>query len=123
MKQMSMRQKRVAEQLREALAQSIARGGFKSPLIDSLINIPYVWISPDLRNARVYFTTLQDLTDQATKEVSKALNAEAFRFQQDIASFARKNTPKIKFYADVEGERTNKIEEIFSAITTTEARI
>tara|TARA_R110000868_G_scaffold262401_2_gene521089 strand:- start:67120 stop:67491 length:372 start_codon:yes stop_codon:yes gene_type:complete len=120
MKQMSMRQKRVAEQLREAIAQSIARGGFKSHLIDNLINIPYVWISPDLRNARVYFTSLQNLDSAATKEVAKAMNAEAFRFQQDIASFNRKNTPKLKFYADDDAERTTKIEEIFTHITKAE---
>lgn len=121
MKQMSMRQKRVAEQLREAVSLSITRGGFKSELIDNLINIPYVWISPDLRNARVYFTTLKSLNPASMKEVAKALNTEAFRFQQDIAAFNRKNTPKIKFYADEDVDRTTKIEEIFSNISKSEA--
>ncbi|MAF31935.1 MAG: 30S ribosome-binding factor RbfA [Pseudomonadota bacterium] len=116
MKEMSVRQERVAEQIREALGQSLSKGGFKNPLIDGMISIPHVWISPDLRNARVFFTTLNDADQDMTKEVAKALNAEAFRFQQELTKFSRKSTPRLKFIPDEDTARTARIEALFNQI-------
>lgn len=117
MKEMSMRQERVAEQIREELGKCLSRGGFKNPLIDAMISFPYVWISPDLKNARVYFTTLHNVDSEMTREVSKALNGEAFRFQQGLAKFSRKSTPKLKFIPDEDSARTSRIEALFNQIT------
>lgn len=118
MREMSIRQQRVAEQIREALGKSVSKGGFKNPLIDPMISFPHVWVSPDLRSARVYFTTLHNADEEMTRDVSKALNAEAFRFQQELSKLSRKSTPKLKFLPDVDSSRTERIEALFNNISS-----
>jgi ribosome-binding factor A len=120
MKEMSMRQARVADQVREALGKSVSKAGFKDPLIDGMISFPFVWVSPDLRNACVYFTTLHNVDVDMMAEVGKALNAEAFRFQQELSKLSRKNTPRLKFVPDKDSSRTERIEALFNQISTSQ---
>lgn len=117
MKEMSVRQERVAEQIRAELGKCLTKVGFKSPLISGMISFSHVWVSPDLKNARAYFTTLHSADKEMTTELAKALNAEAFRFQQNLAKFSRKSTPKLKFLPDEDSVKTARIEAIFNQVT------
>lgn len=55
----SQRQLRVAEEIRHVLAGVFVRGGFRDPMLaDARITVTEVRMSPDLRNATVFFTRL-----------------------------------------------------------------
>lgn len=110
MKQMTQRQSRVSEQIREELGKFIARGNFNDPRLNKLITIPYVWVSPDLRQARVFFNSLNNKED--LKEMKEALNGERHRFQRALAHLPSKFTPILKFYVDDNSDRANRIEEL-----------
>jgi ribosome-binding factor A len=73
----SFRPDRVAESFKEVLAQEIQR--LKDPRV-GFVTVTHVDVSPDLRNARVYFTVLGTETeDRATtaglRSASKHLRA------------------------------------------------
>lgn len=110
MKQMSQRQERISDQIREELGKFIARGDFNDPRLSRLITIPYVWVSPDLKHARVFFNSLKK--EDNLSSLSEALNGERHRFQRALAHLPSKFTPILKFYADDVADRTNRIEEL-----------
>lgn len=112
MKAMSKRQERIAEQIREELGASIGRGDFADPRLNKLITIPHVWVSPDLKHARVFFTSLDKKAD--LKEMKEALNGERHRFQKVLAALPSKFTPIVKFYVDESTDKTSRIEEILA---------
>ena len=72
---MSRRTERVADAMREAIAEMLVHG-VKDPRI-GMVTITAVAMSPDLRRARVYFSVLGD---QAQRERSLAGLRSAARF-------------------------------------------
>lgn len=113
-KEMTQRQMRVGNLLKQEIAQSLTQGSTSHIAVMPFVTVSEVWVSPDLRNARVYFTCLQKDVD--VKELANLLNAE-------VAAPARKHlsgslnlkyTPKLKFYYDETFDAADRLNGVFS---------
>ena len=98
---MSDRQLRVESLLREMIATYVV--GEANP--DPLITITAVSISPDLRNATVFFTTIPDSKEQAALVFLKRAGSDIRRFVQKKSNL--KITPNFDFAVD-SGERARQ---------------
>lgn len=91
------RNQRVAELVRRELALLIQR---EAPVADlGLVTVSHVDLSPDLKNARVYFTCLESaLTEEA---VADLLNERAGRFRRLLAkALPLRVAPSLRFLFD-----------------------
>jgi ribosome-binding factor A len=96
---------RVNRVLREVIADEIERVGERDPRI-GLLTVTGVEVDPDLRSARVWFSSLSE-------EAAEALGEERIRLQSVIAGQVRlKRTPLLRFAADPAIESANRIEDI-----------
>lgn len=113
----SQRQRRVGEQLRHVVAETLQRGHFDSAvLLDHAagVSVSEVRISPDLKNATAYIVTLGG---QKTPEILEALNESAFYFQKEIGrKLGLKFTPRLRFMSDYSFDEAQKIEKILSSL-------
>src|SRR5690348_11199102 len=82
----SHRPDRVGEEIRHELSELIRRRGVHDPGI-GFITLPRVKVTPDLQQARVFYTTLGD--DAARRETSKALQRATPFFRRHIGSQLR----------------------------------
>ena len=95
----SVRVKRVGEQVRQVLADVLARGDVDDPVLAShSVSVTEVRMSPDLKLATAYVKPLLG-ADEA--EVLKALRANAKRFRTEVARAVNlKYAAEIRFRAD-----------------------
>jgi ribosome-binding factor A len=109
----SQRQRRVGEQLRHILAETLARGHFDSEILvneSHNVTVSEVRPSPDLKQARAYVMALGGVH---MPEILAALNEEARAFQSDINRKANlKFTPRVTFVEDESFAEAGRIEEI-----------
>ena len=117
----SQRQLRVGEQIRHVIAETLARGHFHHPtLLDhsSEVTVSEVRVSPDLKNATAYVSTLGGAS---LAEVIQALNDVAGAFQKEIGhTLTTRNTPKIRFLEDTSFAEADKIERILRSLKAAE---
>ena len=110
----SQRQLRMGEQVRHALSDTLRRGKFHdADLLDSvaLLSINEVRMSPDLKNAKAYVSSL---TENGLEKVLEALNTAAPYFQKELSNkLDAKFTPRVRFVEDISQEAVNKLERIF----------
>jgi ribosome-binding factor A len=100
---------RIAEQVRQELAQMLARD-VHDPAI-GLLTVTRVQVSPDLQVARVYYTQMGD--DRARRETVKALGrATPFLRRQLGARLRLRRVPELHFHFDEGIARQARIEEI-----------
>jgi ribosome-binding factor A len=105
----SSRASRVGDQIREELAAVIARE-LHDPGI-GFLTITHVKVSPDLQQARVYYTTIGD--DNARKETARALGRATPFLRRQIGQRLRlKRVPELTFFYDDVIEKGNRIERI-----------
>jgi len=79
------------------------------------VTITRVLVSPDLRNARVYFSVLGD--QQVRDKTLAALESSKGFLQHEIAEVIKmKVTPKLSFVYDSSAEYAMKIESIINEI-------
>ncbi len=107
------RQLKVGEEIRHAMAMLFQRGdipwprGFKPPFV----TISEVQISPDLRNASVFFTTM----GCETEETRRVLNEMIGFFRHELAGAVRmRYVPTLIFKADTSFEYAQKIENLLN---------
>ena len=118
----SQRQLRMGEQVRHALSETLQRGKFHDEdLLEhvSMLSINEVRMTPDLKHAKAYVSSLsgKDLTI-----LLEALNAAAPYFQQELnRKLDTKFTPRVKFVADHSQEELNKLERIFDNLPKVES--
>jgi ribosome-binding factor A len=97
---------RVNELCREILADELER------LDDDrlqLVTITHVDVDPDLRHARVEFSSL----GEGEEEAAEALSEQRVRLQAAIARQARlKRTPELRFAVDTVISRASRIEDL-----------
>lgn len=110
----TQRQLKVGEEIRHALAMLFQRGdvpwprGFAPPLV----TISEVQISPDLRNATVFFSTLDMAEGEATQRVLRGMTGF---FRHVIAGAVRlRYVPDLKFKIDDSFAYAQKIETILN---------
>ena len=105
----SQRPTRVGEQIREDLTELITRE-VHDPGI-GFITITRVDVTPDLQQARVYYTTLGD--DKARRDTRRALErASPFLRRQLGRRLRLRRIPDLQFFYDESIERHDRIERI-----------
>ncbi len=104
---------RVADQLRSELALLLSREVHDPGL--GFVTLTRVQVSPDLQQARVYFTVLGD--DKAQKSSARALERAAPFLRRQIGSRLRlKRTPELRFQYDSAVAGQDRIEQILTEI-------
>jgi ribosome-binding factor A len=113
----SQRQLRVAEQIKHVLIDALKRNKFhdEALLEANLFSVAEVRISPDLKNATAYTTSLKG--EEHVQQSLKALNRASGYFQKEIAhQLSLKFTPHVKFISDSSVGTVNRIEELLRKI-------
>jgi ribosome-binding factor A len=109
----SPRAVRVGDQLRVEITEILARE-VHDPGI-GFLTITRVKVTPDLQQARVYYTTLGD--DKARKDTGKALGrATPFLRRQVARRMNFKRVPELQFFYDESIEQHDRIERILQEI-------
>lgn len=113
----SQRQRRVGEQIRHVISETMARGHFESELLfnkANTISVSEVRPTPDLKQARAYIISFEE---KIMPDILKELNENAYIFQKEIARLTNlKFTPKVKFIIDDSFNKAGHIEEILREI-------
>jgi ribosome-binding factor A len=105
----SQRPTRVGEQIREDLTELITRE-VHDPGV-GFITITRVNVTPDLQQARVYYTSLGD--DKARRDTRRALErASPFLRRQLGRRLRLRRIPELQFFYDESIERHDRIERI-----------
>jgi ribosome-binding factor A len=103
------RASRVGDQIRAELAELLARE-VHDPGI-GFLTFTRVAVTPDLQQARVYYTTMGD--EKARKESRRALERAAPFLRRQIGRRLRlKRVPELDFFFDDSIERHDRIERI-----------
>lgn len=101
---------RVGEEIRQELSAMLSRGDIHDPGI-GFITLTRVVVSPDLQQARVFYTSLGD--DKARKETSKALGRATPYMRRQIGSRLRlRRVPELEFRFDQSIEHQDRVERI-----------
>jgi len=108
---LSNRQLRVGQEVRRVVAEAIEQGEVRSPeLSEAFITITQAVMSPDLKYATIYLTTLND---KNLGIVLEQLKADKWLFKKIIADKLKlRFTPEINFRMDdtfAEAERIDKL--------------
>lgn len=108
----SQRQRKVAEEIRHVLASTLSRGDFYNDVLSSVtVTITRVDVSPDLKQAKVYFSLLGG-GDVA--KVQGALKEKAPYFRSVVArALTTKYVPKIIFAQDETLQKSLALEALF----------
>jgi ribosome-binding factor A len=105
----SPRASRVGDQIREELAAVIARE-LHDPGV-GFLTITHVKVSPDLQQARVYYTTIGD--EKGRKDTARALGRATPFLRRQIGQRLRlKRVPELTFFYDEAIEKGDRIERI-----------
>lgn len=112
----TQRQLRVGEQIKQIIAQTMARGHFhhKALMDAGHITVGEVRVTPDLKNARAY---VMSLGGRNMDEILPALNQESHIFSKEINRQSNmKFTPKIHFVRDESFEEAQRIDELLRTV-------
>lgn len=112
------RASRVGDQIRAELADLLVRE-VHDPGI-GFLTIVHVKVSPDLLQARVFYTTIGD--DKARRESAKALTRATPFLRRQIGKRLRlKHVPELAFLFDDSIEKNDRIERILQELNTERA--
>ena len=114
----SPRAVRVGDQLRVEITEILARE-VHDPGI-GFLTVTRVKVTPDLQQARIYYTTLGD--EKARKDTGKALGrATPFLRRQVARRMTFKRVPELQFFYDESIEQHDRIERILREIESERA--
>ena len=104
---------RVGDQIRVEISDLLARN-VQDPGI-GFLTITHVKVTPDLQQARVYYTTMGD--ERARRETERALErATPFLRRQLGGRLRLRRVPELQFFFDESIERQDRIERILQEI-------
>jgi len=104
---------RVGDQIREEIAEMLSRE-VHDPGI-GFLTVTHVKVTPDLQQARVYYTTMGD--EKARRNTSRALErATPFLRRQLGRRLRLRRAPELQFFFDESVERHERIERILQDI-------
>ena len=116
----SHRPDRVGEQIRDELSALLSRGAVHDPGI-GFITLTRVKVSPDLQQARVFYTSLGD--EKERKETAKALDrATPFLRRQIGGMLHLRRVPELEFRFDESIAHQDRIEQILRDLHEAEAQ-
>jgi ribosome-binding factor A len=114
----SSRPARVGDQIRVEISDLLARE-VSDPGI-GFITVTHVTVTPDLQQARVFYTSLGD--EKARRESQRALHrATPFLRRQLGRRLRLRRIPELQFFFDESVERQDRIERILQDITAERA--
>ena len=117
MKELSQRQRRVAELVRQVVAESLFQG-LRTPGLAQQVTISHAVVSKDLRHASIYFTPLVETAD--IKSLTELLNLEAPAIRQILGrQLSTKYTPKLRFVYDESFAESNRVDALLSRLNIT----
>lgn len=109
----SSRPARVGDQIRSEIAQLLARE-VRDPGI-GFVTVTHVKITPDLQQARVYYTTMGD--EKARRDSQRALERATPMLRRRLGRSLRlKRVPELQFFFDDSIERHDRIERILQEL-------
>ena len=110
-KEPSQRQRRISQDILKIIACALEKGEVRNPLIlDNLVTITDVDISPDLKYCTVYFMTLNG---KNLGQIEDDLNAEVWGMKKLIASKLKlRYTPDLNFRMDTSFAEVDRIEKL-----------
>jgi ribosome-binding factor A len=101
---------RVGDQIRQELSTLLTRGAVHDPGI-GFITLTRVKVSPDLQQARVYYTSLGDA--ESRRETAKALERATPFFKRHVGSRLRlRRVPELHFQFDESIAHQDRVEQI-----------
>ena len=101
---------RVGEQIRDEISSLLSRGAVHDPGI-GFITLTRVQVSPDLQQARVFYTSMGD--PKARKETAKALERATPFLRRRLGSALRlRRVPELEFRFDETIAHQDRIEQI-----------
>ena len=79
----------------------------------SMLTISTADISPDLKNAKIYFTAF--CAEEKRKELTQSLNQDAGHYRQLLSQqVAIRGVPKLQFVYDQQLENANRVNELIA---------
>ncbi len=112
------RASRVGDQIQAELASLLMRE-VHDPGI-GFLTITQVKLSPDLQQARVYYTSIGD--DKAKRESARALDRATPFLRRQVGQRLRlKRVPELTFFYDESIERGDRVERILQELKTEQA--
>jgi ribosome-binding factor A len=113
MKTETIRQKKIADQIKNQLGQIIDRK-LKDPR-KGMITVTYVKVTGDLRIANVYFTTLGD--EEQRKKSQQALESANGFLRNELSPFLKMRfVPELRFFYDESLDYSQHINELIKQI-------
>lgn len=101
---------RVGDQIRQELSELLTRGTVHDPGI-GFITFTRVKVSPDLQQARVYYTSMGDA--QARRETEKALQRATPFFKRQVGKRLQlRRVPELQFQFDESIGHQDRVEQI-----------
>ena len=101
---------RVGDQIRQELSEILSRGEVHDPGI-GFITLTRVQVTPDLKIARVFYTSLGD--EKARKETARALDRATSFFRRQVGGRLRlRRVPELEFRFDESVGHQDRIEQI-----------
>ena len=114
---MTQRTERVAEEVREILAEEVQR--LKDPRI-GFVTLTSVEVTPDLRRARIFYTVFGD--ERQERATAAGLRSATPHLRQAVGRQVRlKVVPELEFRVDETLERGRRIDELLERIHEGEA--
>ena len=114
--QITQRQLRVSELLRQKIADILLRGNIHDKNLSRYsITVSQVIVSPDLKSGKVFVSFLGE---KNSDQILKDLNNYAFKIQKQVGNNLRlKRTPKLKFFIDDSFDNAAKINKSINFIS------
>ena len=114
--QITQRQLRVSELLRQKIADILLRGNIHDKNLSRYsITVSQVIVSPDLKSGKVFVSFLGE---KNSDQILKDLNNYAFKIQKQVGNNLRlKRTPKLKFFIDDSFDNAAKINKSINSIS------
>jgi ribosome-binding factor A len=104
------RHERIAEEIQHEVV-SMLEGELKDPRLATNVIVTEVRVSPDLKNARIFYTV--EGTPEERTEAQKALDkANGFVRHELVERLQVRRVPELHFILDESAERVRRIEEL-----------
>jgi ribosome-binding factor A len=111
------RNKRVADQIQRELAAIIQKEQADTGI--NFVTVSYVDVSPDLKNAKIYITSMD--VNQSRDDITDTLNSFAGHFRYLLAKkLTMKIVPKLKFIYDESIERGTHLNALLDSLVKTD---
>jgi ribosome-binding factor A len=116
---MSRRSERTSKLIQREISGLLERE-VNDPRLSKLISVTEVTLSPDLKHAKIFVSTLSDEMDNKAEMLAGFNQASGF-LRRELASHLKlRYTPQLSFHYDDSIERGARLLKLMGGLTTTE---